>query len=77
MRGNLILQAHREHFYQRATGYGLSHARVSILIACANILLIILAVVSLSQPFFGVIGSIVVVICLLVAFHGQKYKATL
>ena len=57
LRRERIWQAHREHFYQQATGRGLSHARVSLIIAGLNIVLIGLAFASLSEPTLALIGA--------------------
>jgi UDP-N-acetylmuramyl pentapeptide phosphotransferase/UDP-N-acetylglucosamine-1-phosphate transferase len=60
LRGEKIWQAHRQHAYQRAVAGGSSHAQVSLLIALANVLLIVLAVVSVAHPAFALAGAIVV-----------------
>jgi UDP-N-acetylmuramyl pentapeptide phosphotransferase/UDP-N-acetylglucosamine-1-phosphate transferase len=74
LRCERVWRAHREHFYQQATGRGLSHSRVSILIASANGLLIGLAIFSLSQPFLAIIGSFAVMVGLLAVLGGNKYR---
>ncbi|MCH2273607.1 glycosyltransferase family 4 protein [Thalassospira sp.] len=48
LRGEKVWQAHREHFYQQATRRGMSHARVSALIALANLALIIVIFVPMD-----------------------------
>jgi len=48
LRGEKVWQAHREHFYQQATQRGMSHARVSALIALANLALIIVIFVPMD-----------------------------
>ena len=50
-RGENIMQAHREHFYQKATDAGWSHSQVSKKILGCNIVLIGLAISSLYLPF--------------------------
>lgn len=60
LRGEKIWQAHKEHFYQQATQKGLSHAKVSTMIALTNGLLIVLAVFALTMPVFALAAAIVV-----------------
>ncbi len=64
-----IWQAHRQHFYQRAVTGGLSHARVSSMIAVTNAVLIGLAVLSVSLPFASLIGAVLVTALLLAALQ--------
>jgi len=59
--GERIWQAHRKHFYQQAIGNGLSHTRISLLIAGVNVLLIGWAFLSLSQPWLAIMGAIICV----------------
>jgi UDP-N-acetylmuramyl pentapeptide phosphotransferase/UDP-N-acetylglucosamine-1-phosphate transferase len=70
LRGERVWRAHREHFYQQATGRGLSHARVSLMIAGTNILLIAIAVLSLTLPLPALIGAFIVVGGLLLLLRG-------
>lgn len=56
-KGERVWLPHREHFYQQATGRGLSHAHVTLVIAGVNIVLIGWAFLSLSQPLFAGIGA--------------------
>lgn len=51
LRGEKIWRAHREHFYQRATQSGRSHAQVSLAILIGNVALVALAVAALSWPW--------------------------
>ena len=61
LKGERVWQAHREHFYQQAVGNGLSHARISLIIAGVNVLLIGWAFLSLSQPLLAIMGAVVCV----------------
>lgn len=71
LRGERVWRAHREHFYQQATGRGLSHGRVSLTIAGANILLIGIAVLSLLHPLPALIGAFILVGSLLFLLRGS------
>lgn len=64
-----IWQAHRQHFYQRAVAGGLSHARVSLMIAVANAVLIGLAVLSREFALASLIGAMLVTALLLAALQ--------
>lgn len=50
LRGEKIWQAHSQHFYQQAVRGGRSHAQVSLAVLAANLVLITLAVLSLTMP---------------------------
>ncbi|MFH1806673.1 MAG: glycosyltransferase family 4 protein [Pseudomonadota bacterium] len=50
LRGEKIWQAHRQHFYQRATQRGLGHAQVSTLILIGNLALVMVVFVPLPDP---------------------------
>jgi UDP-N-acetylmuramyl pentapeptide phosphotransferase/UDP-N-acetylglucosamine-1-phosphate transferase len=60
-----IWQAHAEHFYQRAVQSGMSHAQVSLAVLAANLVLIGLALTSLSAPLPSLAGAALVVAALL------------
>jgi UDP-N-acetylmuramyl pentapeptide phosphotransferase/UDP-N-acetylglucosamine-1-phosphate transferase len=60
-----IWQAHAEHFYQQAVQSGMSHAQVSLAILAANLVLIGLALTSLSAPLTSLAGAALVVAVLL------------
>ncbi len=60
-----IWQAHAEHFYQQAVQSGMSHAQVSLAILAANLVLIGLALTSLSAPLTSLSGAALVVAILL------------
>jgi len=66
LRGEKIWQAHREHFYQRAVQNGRSHATVSLGVAFCNVILITLAMLSITWPWFALAGAVVVVLALLI-----------
>ncbi|MCF8482067.1 MAG: glycosyltransferase family 4 protein [Rhodospirillum sp.] len=59
--GEKVWQAHRKHFYQRATRGGWSHARVSLWIAGTNLPLLGLALWSTSGAVVGpLLGTVAV-----------------
>lgn len=64
-----IWQAHRQHFYQRAVTGGLSHARVSSMIALANAVLIALAILSVEFAAAALLGAVLVTALLLAALQ--------
>jgi len=53
IRGERVWRAHRQHYYQRAVQGGRSHARVSAGIGATNLMLVALAVLSLTQPWIA------------------------
>ena len=57
LRGEKVWRAHREHFYQRAVQNGRSHAVVSAGVAVCNVLLIGLAILSISAPWVALAAS--------------------
>jgi len=65
LRGEKIWQPHSQHFYQQAVRGGRSHARVSLAVLAANILLIALAILSLTMPLPALGGAVLVVAGLL------------
>jgi UDP-N-acetylmuramyl pentapeptide phosphotransferase/UDP-N-acetylglucosamine-1-phosphate transferase len=65
LRGEKIWRAHSQHFYQQAVRGGLSHAQVSLAVLAANLVLIALAVLSLTAPLPALIGAAIVVAGLL------------
>ncbi len=65
LRGEKIWQAHRQHFYQRAVARGHSHGRVALSIAVANCAFIVLAIVSLRNPWIAVTSAAAVTVLLL------------
>lgn len=67
LRGEKVWQAHREHFYQQATQRGMSHARVSALIALANLALIIVIFVPMDIAVWLRLIPAAMILALLVA----------
>ena len=63
--GEKVWQAHKRHFYQTALRGGASHATVVGWIAGANLLLIVLALVSVREPAIAVLMAALVVTALL------------
>lgn len=68
LRGEPLLQAHRQHFYQQAVQGGTSHARVSGLILAANAILVVLAWFSEAHPLVALPAAAVDVALLLRLF---------
>lgn len=68
-RGEKIWQAHRQHFYQRAVAGGASHARVSVMIASANVGLVVLALLSATSAFGSLVGAALITALLLAAMR--------
>lgn len=79
LRGEKIWQAHREHYYQRATQLGRSHATVSGAIALANIALIVLALIaeigSALTTFVALLAAIATVGALLGFLAGSGRRS--
>ena len=70
--GKPVLQAHREHFYQRAIQGGRSHAAVARLVIAANAVLIALA---LAAPTVGrpvLAGGALTVLALILRLRGTE-----
>ena len=65
LRGERIWQAHREHFYQRASAGGMGHARVAGAVALAQGTLIGAALLSVSAPWPALAIAAVTVLALL------------
>ncbi|MCW8952189.1 MAG: glycosyltransferase family 4 protein [Rhodospirillales bacterium] len=72
MRGETVWLAHRSHFYQMAVKGGLSHSRVSSLVAIVNIGLVGLAVLSLHAPPVLALGGAVALVGGLLAYFGTR-----
>jgi UDP-N-acetylmuramyl pentapeptide phosphotransferase/UDP-N-acetylglucosamine-1-phosphate transferase len=66
LRGEKPWQAHREHFYQRAVLGGATPSGVVVRVSAANVALIALALLSVSQPVLALAAGAVVVAGLLV-----------
>ncbi|MEP4378175.1 MAG: glycosyltransferase family 4 protein [Alphaproteobacteria bacterium] len=77
-RGEKFWHAHRDHFYQAAIKQGLSHARVSTAIAVTNLLLVVLAVISvLAGPgtllaWLALLAAGILVVLLLAWLAGPR-----
>ncbi|WP_448189836.1 MraY family glycosyltransferase [Azospirillum sp. sgz301742] len=63
--GKKVWQAHREHFYQKATQRGRSHAEVVRAVLVANAALVVLAAASLSIGWTALPAGAAVVVLLL------------
>ena len=80
-RGEKFWHAHRDHFYQAAIKRGVSHARVSMTIAFANMFLIGLALTSVLaapgslRPWLALIAAGIVVALLLAWLAGPRRPA--
>ena len=70
-RGARPWQAHREHFYQRATDGGLSHAQVSLGVLVGNLLLIGCAAASIWEPLLA-FGAACIVTGLMLLWLGTR-----
>lgn len=79
LRGVKIWQAHREHFYQRATQLGRSHATISGAIALTNVVLIALALIaeigSAATTLIALLAAIAAVAALLGFLAGAERRA--
>jgi len=65
LRGEKIWRPHAEHFYQRAVRGGSSHAKVSLAVLILNLVLIGLAVLSLSHALPALAATVLAVAALL------------
>lgn len=70
LRGEPLLQAHRQHFYQQAVRGGAGHARVAGLILGANVLLVVLAWWAESHPLTALLIAAADVAALLALLAG-------
>lgn len=67
-----IWRAHREHFYQKATQGGWSHARVCLLILGANLCLVGMAhLAAAGRPWQALAGAAAVTALILVLFQAR------
>jgi UDP-N-acetylmuramyl pentapeptide phosphotransferase/UDP-N-acetylglucosamine-1-phosphate transferase len=71
-RGQRPWQAHREHYYQRATDAGLSHSRVSLGILVGNLALIGCAAGSVWRPIIALAAAVVVTTLMIVWMATRK-----
>ena len=65
LRGENILRAHREHFYQHAVQSGKGHAQISLTILVGNLVLMALAVAALTWPWLALGAATLTVATLL------------
>lgn len=70
LRGERIWRAHREHFYQRAVQKGRSHATVSSGVAICNLVLIGLAIYSITAPWIALTVAMATVLVFLAWLSG-------
>jgi len=66
LRQENIFKAHRSHLYQRLQQLGLSHGRVATLYICINLF------VAIAIGFFGTIGALISLICIILAAIGGE-----
>ena len=71
LRGEKFWNAHRDHFYQAAVKRGLSHATVSAMVFALGILLVGLAVLSMTMPWLSLSVAIGLVLVFLVFLKGR------
>jgi UDP-N-acetylmuramyl pentapeptide phosphotransferase/UDP-N-acetylglucosamine-1-phosphate transferase len=64
-RGEKLWQAHRQHFFQRAVLGGATPAGVVYRVGAANVMLVVLALASISQPVPALIAALAIVAGLL------------
>jgi UDP-N-acetylmuramyl pentapeptide phosphotransferase/UDP-N-acetylglucosamine-1-phosphate transferase len=74
LRRERIWEAHREHYYQRAIQRGRSHAAVGLAVMLTNMVLIALAIASLTRPLPALVAAAFVVVILL--FWMQRENST-
>ena len=72
--GKPLLEAHREHFYQRAVQGGVSHARVVRTVLAANAVLTVLALAAVRVGWPVVPAGALVVLVLLWTLHAAARK---
>jgi UDP-N-acetylmuramyl pentapeptide phosphotransferase/UDP-N-acetylglucosamine-1-phosphate transferase len=65
-------EAHKSHFYQRAHQAGLSHARVSLCIGAANLVLVVLAAAAGFGWRWLSLAAAAAVVALLLAYFGSR-----
>jgi UDP-N-acetylmuramyl pentapeptide phosphotransferase/UDP-N-acetylglucosamine-1-phosphate transferase len=64
LRGEPFWQPHREHAYQRAVQAGMSHAGVVVRIAGLDLVLVALALFSLTAPLVAVVAAVTATVAL-------------
>ncbi len=68
IRGEVVWQAHRQHFYQRAAQRGLSHAHVVFAILAANLVLMALALLTVWGIAWLSLGAGFLTVVILLAY---------
>ncbi|WP_245978612.1 MraY family glycosyltransferase [Allostella humosa] len=72
LRAEKVWQAHRQHFYQRATQAGLSHAAVALRVGACDVLLVACALWSLAAPWPALAVASAIVAALLVELGRRR-----
>ena len=73
LRGEKVWRAHREHYYQRATQGGLSHAQVSLSVLGCNAVLIVLAVLAKDRALaWPCLGGAALAVAATLAYFGTR-----
>lgn len=68
--GKAPWQAHKEHFYQRATSMGMSHSQVVVRVILMNILFGLSAIFAFAAPYIGIYAfAFTVFVCTIVAIR--------
>jgi UDP-N-acetylmuramyl pentapeptide phosphotransferase/UDP-N-acetylglucosamine-1-phosphate transferase len=75
-RGEKLWQAHRQHFYQRAVLGGATPARVVCRVGAANVMLVVLALASVSHPVPALIAAVAIVAGLLGHLESLAHRPT-
>lgn len=75
LRGEKVLQAHRQHFYQRAVAAGARHDHVALAVAGCNVALFAWACLSLTAPIAAIIGAAATVAVFLTALGWRARQA--
>jgi len=76
-RGERIWQAHRQHFYQRATAPDGDHSAVLMLIIGGDTSLLVLAVVAIAWPWIGLLLAVLAATALLAQLARRARAARL
>jgi UDP-N-acetylmuramyl pentapeptide phosphotransferase/UDP-N-acetylglucosamine-1-phosphate transferase len=77
LRGEAVWRAHRSHFYQQAVIGGLTHARVSLLVAALNVALVAIAVYAVGDgaPVTALLLATAATASLLIYFRARKIRS--
>jgi UDP-N-acetylmuramyl pentapeptide phosphotransferase/UDP-N-acetylglucosamine-1-phosphate transferase len=74
LNGEPVLQAHRSHFYQRATSGGYSVRAIVSRVFLLNLALIVLASITLISSAIGVHLAMLAIGCVLVGYQLKKFQ---